>query len=232
MSILDNYKRLQEKVKTAAERSGRKAEDIIIVAVTKTNSHEIIDEAVKSGITDIGENRIQEAEDKFKYITVNPVKHLIGHLQRNKVKKALRLFDIIHSVDNIALAKEINKHAEKPITSLIEVNVGKESQKSGILPDELPTLLEEISKLDNIDCRGLMVIPPFMDDQNKVRPYFKRTAQLLDETNKMKILEYDLTELSMGMTGDFEAAVEEGATIIRVGTAIFGPRSVYKMLNN
>lgn len=230
--ICDNISAIRDKIKEAAEKSGRDPALIKLICVTKSRSTEEINEAVNCGISDIGENKVQEAIVKRKALfpepyTLNPVKwHMIGHLQTNKVKDAVRIFDLIHSVDSLRLAKEIDGQAariNKIQDILIEVNTSGEETKFGIKSAELTELVKNISALKNIRLQGLMTIAPIVKDKEEARPYFSKLRQLQGELNNLPFTNYHLpiTELSMGMTQDYEAAVEEGATMVRIGTAIF-----------
>lgn len=193
---------------------------VTLVAVTKTVPPEHVDDALNAGITIFGENKIQEAKAKIPLVSSRARWHFIGHLQSNKARDAVELFELIHSVDSVKLAGELNKCADRagktqPI--LLEVNVSGEASKFGIKPQDLPATLAEIQKLSRLEVRGLMTVPPLKKDP---RPYFRQLRQLRDETG--------LRELSMGMSHDFEIAIEEGATIVRVGTAIFGERKKHE----
>ena len=214
----------------AAVRSGRNPEDVTLVAVTKTHAAEEINQAIAAGATDIGENRVQELLEK--YDRVEPVRwHLIGHLQTNKVKNVIGKVVMIHSVDSAKLAREINKRSEAAglVTDiLIEINSAMEESKSGIDSKDLKQLTEDIVKeCANVRVRGLMCIPPMAADPEDARPYFKEAAELFEEMKSWELPpeRFAPTELSMGMSGDFEVAIEEGATIVRVGSSIFGPRN-------
>jgi hypothetical protein len=235
-SIAENIKRLEERIEKAAWKSGRKREDITLVAVTKTVEPERINQAIDAGIKIIGENRIQEAQDKFKFITRDVEKHLVGHLQTNKVKKALELFNLIQSLDSLHLAQEVSKRAKsikalRPVGEkgkfaevLIEVNTSDEPSKYGVKPDEVSGFVEEVSKLENIKIKGLMTVGLFTDDLEKVRPCFVDLRKIFESLKNLKRGNIEMRYLSMGMSSDFEIAIEEGANMIRVGTAIFGPR--------
>ncbi len=229
MNLNENIEKVGERIRKAAESSGRKEEDITLIAVTKTHPPDTLDEAIRNGITDVGENRIQEAENKFFDVIERKkaVWHFIGHLQRNKAKKAVKFFDVIHSVDSESLAKELNRLVENKIDIFVEINIGKEEQKSGIMPADTFSFCESITKYEKLNCRGLMVIPPIGNNPEEVRKYFRATADLQNELNKRNIFENTLTDLSMGMTDDFETAIEEGATHVRIGRAIFGPRKEF-----
>lgn len=223
-SISANFSYILKRIKLAAERSGRDAETIKLVAVTKNVGIPKIREAIAGGVTIIGENRIQEAREKFSEIGSTVQWHFIGHLQTNKVKYLFDIFSLIHSVDSLPLAEEIQKKAEKKgikTDILIEVNISGEKTKFGILPERVIALARDISKLKNINLKGLMTIPPFSESPEDSRQYFRMLRTLMTDVKKDGI---KINELSMGMSNDFEVAIEEGATIIRIGTAIFGER--------
>ncbi len=227
MSIKSNIEYIRELKAKAAEKSGRTGDDVLLVAVTKLHSPEEINEAIDCGITDIGENKVQEIMNK--YDAVKPVRwHLIGHLQTNKVKYIIDKVCMIHSVDSFNLAKEINKRAAQHdlvMDILIQVNSAEEESKFGIGTDEVDALIAEIAEnCPNIRIRGLMCIAPYAEDTNEVRPYFAEVKALFDKYKDKKTDNIDFEYLSMGMTNDFEVAVEEGSNLIRVGTAIFGVR--------
>jgi pyridoxal phosphate enzyme (YggS family) len=226
-TIAENLKRLEERIQKAASISGRKREDIILIAVTKNVEPERIIEGIDAGIKIIGENRIQEAQEKFKFIKKNVEKHLVGHLQTNKVKKALELFDLIQSVDSLHLAQEISrrsKEKEKTAEILIEVNTSGEPSKYGVQPEEVSDLVEEIFKLENVKIKGLMTVGLFTEEIEKVRPCFVKLRSLYESLKSLKKENVEMKYLSMGMSSDFEVAIEEGANMIRIGTAIFGSR--------
>ncbi|MBI5042892.1 MAG: YggS family pyridoxal phosphate-dependent enzyme, partial [Nitrospirae bacterium] len=212
-----------------AERSGRDVKDIKLIAVTKTIDVNRIKEAVDAGLRIFGENRVQEAQKKITScelrVTSGKIEwHFIGHLQTNKAKYVVQLFDMIHSIDSTALAEEINKQAakiNKIQDALIEVKLSEEETKHGVPENELMKLLESTRDIKNLNILGLMTIPPFFEDAEKTRPYFKRLRELRNEAVKNG---FNLPELSMGMSHDFEIAIEEGATMVRIGTAIFGER--------
>jgi pyridoxal phosphate enzyme (YggS family) len=217
------------RIKKAADACNRPLDSIHLIAVSKTMPAEIVKEAIEAGVTDLGENYIQEARDKVSALATSDVNwHYIGHLQSNKAKYAVRLFDLIHSVDSLKLARELNKYAQKndKIQSiLVQVNVAREDTKSGIYVENTIELLKNISQLENISVSGLMTMPPFFNAPEKVRPFFAALRKLRDEIRAESIPNIAMDELSMGMTGDFEAAIEEGATMVRIGTAIFGERN-------
>jgi pyridoxal phosphate enzyme (YggS family) len=221
--IGENYERLLERIGEAALRVGRDPASIRLVGVTKRVDVARIQEAIDSGLSDIGENRVQEAEEKIPLLQRRQGlhgtavrTHFIGHLQANKVKKAVGLFSCIQSVDSISLAQRLDHLAPERLSVLIQVKLGDEDSKTGILESELPQLIDAIQRSENLDLRGLMTIPLFIETVEELRPYFRRLRQ--------KAHEFALPELSMGMSHDFEIAIEEGATIIRVGTALFGDR--------
>jgi PLP dependent protein len=226
-SIAENLARVRERIARAAERAGRRADEITIVAVSKTFPAEAIRAAYDAGLRAFGENRVHEFESKQPRLAdlADATWHLIGHLQSNKARRAATLFDRIDSVDRAALAQKLDSSAtaeEKRLQVLIEVHVGGESSKSGIAEKELPALAESLSLMPRIELLGLMAIPPYSDDPERVRPYLKKLRELHEDlSNRLKQF---LPVLSMGMSHDFEIAIEEGATEIRVGTALFGKR--------
>ena len=224
MTVAYNVRDVAERISQAAARAGSRLEDIKLVAITKTVDIEMIREALNSGIRIFGENYLQEARGKITAIGHGVEWHMTGHLQRNKARDAVNLFDMVQTIDSLELAQELDKRAksaDKVILGLIEINIGGEGSKSGIGEHELIPLLDSIRVMNNLTIQGLMTIPPYFDDIEKVRPYFKRLRDLRDAANNEG---YSLKELSMGMSHDFEIAVEERATIVRIGTAIFGER--------
>ena len=228
MSIAENLKTVNGRIASAAKRAGRDPSSITLVAVTKTIAAEKIREAIAAGATILGENRVQEAREKIDAIGPIARWHLIGHLQTNKAKYAVRLFQLIHSVDTLELAREIDKQAAKigkVQNILIEVNIAGEASKAGMAVKEAPKLVREAAKLKNITIQGLMTMPPFSEDPEESRPYFCVLRELSQSIAQENIHGVSMKELSMGMSGDFEVAIEEGATMVRVGTAIFGERS-------
>ena len=228
MSIADNLKTVQGQIASAAKRAGRDPASISLVVVTKTVDAGRIREAVTAGARVLGENRVQEAKDKIEELGRIASWHLIGHLQTNKAKYAVKLFDVIHSVDSIELAREIDRQAakiDKIQDVLIEVSIAGEAAKAGIALSEAAALVRQAAGLKNISIKGLMAIPPFLGDPEQVRPYFRKLRGLAGDVAAEHIPGVSLAELSMGMSGDFEVAVEEGATMVLVGTAIFGERN-------
>lgn len=218
--IRANLEAVHERVARACERAGRKPDDVLLIAVSKTVEIERIRLAVTAGVRALGENRVQEAKEKVAGLGRPVPWHLIGSLQTNKARDAVELFDWIHSVDREELARELDRRAhqrERRVKILVQVNVGEEPQKGGVHPAELKGLLESLTALSNLEVRGLMCIPPAAETADASRPWFKRLRELRDAAG--------LEHCSMGMSGDFEVAIEEGATMVRVGTAIFGPRA-------
>ncbi|HUK82740.1 MAG TPA: YggS family pyridoxal phosphate-dependent enzyme [Verrucomicrobiae bacterium] len=210
---------VRAKMAAAARRGCRQIDDITLVAVSKTVPPERVDEALALGVTTFGESKLQEAKAKIPLVSSRARWHMIGHLQTNKARVAVELFELIHSVDSVKLAADLNKWAErvgKTQAVLLEINVSGEPSKFGIKPEDLNAMLDPIVALPRLEVRGLMTLAPFAEDAEKARPYFRRLRELRDAVG--------LRELSMGMSNDFEIAVEEGATIVRVGTAIFGER--------
>jgi len=226
--VRDRLARVYERIAQAAERAGRKAEDIKLIAVSKTFNAEIVQGAVDAGVVDLGENKVQEAAGKIPQIRADRLRwHLIGHLQSNKVRTAVTLFDVIHTVDDAQLVERIDRiagEAGRRPTLLVQVDLAHEPTKSGAREAKLPEIVEALGKCRNIEFRGLMALPPFFDAPEQTRVYFRRLRELRDALNRELGPERRLTELSMGMSHDFEVAIEEGATMIRVGTAIFGER--------
>ncbi len=228
----EKIKEILNRINKAASSCGRNSEKIRLVAVTKTVPVEKIREAASSGISVIGESYIQEARNKYDILSGAPVSwHFIGHLQTNKAKYAVKMFDLIHSVDSVKLAEELDiqaKKINKIQNILIQVNIGREETKSGINEEDVPDFIKEAARFQNISVKGLMVIPPFFDDPEIVRPYFSSLRRLQSKIRNSiasnSIQGVLMNELSMGMSGDFEAAIEEGSTLVRIGTAVFGER--------
>lgn len=217
--IRANLERVRERIARAAERAGRRAEDVLLIGVSKTVEIARIREAVAAGVPALGENRVQEARPKIAELGRPVDWHLVGQLQTNKAKDAVELFDVIHSVDRPELARELDKRARqrgRPVEVLAQVNLAGEGQKGGVVPEGLGELLDSVAGFEHVRVRGLMAIPPEAMDPEDSRAWF-RTLRKLGER-------HGLAELSMGMSGDFEVAIEEGATMVRIGTAIFGPR--------
>ena len=228
MELKQRLEDIRERIRRAAESCNRDPDSIRLVAVSKTVPAETVKEAIEAGATILGENYVQEAREKFDALVLYPVSwHFIGHLQSNKAKYAVRLFDLIHTVDSLKLARALDKEAKKvdkiqPI--LVQVNISGEDTKSGISAAVAPELISQISQSENLAVKGLMTMPPYFYQPEKVRPYFAALRELRDQIKKQSLPNVSLDELSMGMTGDFEVAIAEGATIVRIGTAIFGER--------
>ncbi len=224
----EKLKNITCRIRQAARLCGRDPSGVRLVAVSKTMPVERVREAIAAGVTILGENYIQEAREKHEALHRYSVCwHFIGHLQTNKAKYAVRIFDLIHTVDSIKLARELNKQAynlSKLQNILIQINIGDESTKSGVRLADAPALIREISYFDNLSIKGLMIIPPFFDDPEEVRPFFSACRALRERIQNENIPGVFMDELSMGMTGDFEVAIQEGATLVRIGTAIFGKR--------
>lgn len=224
-TVKDNLETINKKIKEAALKVSRDPQEIKLVAVTKTATLEQIKEAINEGVKIIGENKVQEAKGKYQVLTTKVKWHLIGHLQTNKVKYAVEIFDLIHSVDSIKLAKEIDKRSvqfKKTIDVLIEVNISGEETKYGYNPEKVEAFLKEISEFSGIRVRGLMTIAPISKNKEEVRPYFRRLRELSEKIRDKKIKNIKMDYLSMGMTDDFEKAIEEGANMVRIGRGIFG----------
>lgn len=225
----ENYAMVKEKIKSAAQKSGRKAEDITLLAATKTVPVEVINHAIGRGLCYIGENRVQEFLSK--YDNMAPChRHLIGHLQTNKVKDIVGKVEMIESVDSVKLAREISKQSIKlGITTdvLLEVNIGGEFSKSGIPPEDALKTAEEIAKSDGISLRGLMTIPPISEKNDELRKYFSKMFNLFIDIRDKNIDNSNMEYLSMGMSSDYELAIEEGANIVRIGSLLFGKRNYF-----
>lgn len=225
--VTENLKKVEEKIEKACSRSGRNREDVTLIAVSKTKPIEMIEEAMESDIIVFGENKVQELVKKQETLPKYLQWHMIGHLQRNKVKQLVGKVTRIHSVDSLRLAEQIqNDYAKQGETAdiLIEVNIAGEESKFGLMPEETEEVIREIATFPNIRVRGLMTIAPFVKNAEENRPHFRNLKKLLVDINAKNIDNINMTELSMGMTGDYEVAIEEGATFVRVGTGIFGNR--------
>ena len=228
MSIAENLRSVEDRIAAAARRAGREPSSVRLVTVTKTVDRDRIRQAITAGAAILGENRVQEAKEKIEAFGKAANWHLIGHLQTNKAKYAVKLFDLIHSVDNRELAKELDRQAGKigkVQDVLIEVSIAGEAAKAGVGIGDTVQLVKEAAGLKHIRVLGLMTMPPFSDDPERARPYFRKLRDLADAVRKEAIAGVSMNELSMGMSGVFEVAIEEGATLVRVGTAIFGERS-------
>jgi pyridoxal phosphate enzyme (YggS family) len=228
MSIAENLKTVQDRIAFAARHAGREPSSVTLVVVTKTVDHARIREAVAAGAAALGENRVQEAKEKIEALGALASWHLIGHLQTNKAKYAVRLFDLVHSVDSIELARELDRQAAKAgkvQDVLIEVNIAGEEQKAGVAVADAPGLVREAAQLKNLRIRGLMTMPPYSEDPEASRPFYRRLRELAAALEKEAMSGVSMGTLSMGMSGDYEVAISEGATMVRVGTAVFGSRS-------
>ncbi len=226
--IKENLNRVQENIRNACARAGRKEDEVTLIAVSKTKPVSMLEEAYALGVRDFGENKVQELVDKAGQLPEDIRWHMIGHLQRNKVKYIIDKVYLIHSVDSLRLAEEISKEAVKRgiiVNILIEVNVAGEESKFGVTPEDTPGLVQEISHLPGILVRGLMTIAPFVEKAEDNRIIFNALLKLYVDISRKNIDNVHMDFLSMGMTGDYEVAVEEGATFVRVGTGIFGERS-------
>lgn len=233
MSVCENYQKVEQKVKEACQRAGRAREEVTLIAVSKTKPLSMIEELLPLGVRDFGENKVQELTNKEEILSQKEIPmpeirwHMIGHLQRNKVKYLIKKACLIHSVDSLRLAEEINKEAGKKgvqVPILIEVNVAGEESKFGVSAEETEELIREISKLPNVSVRGLMTIAPYVEDPEDNRLIFRNLRNLSVDIQGKNIDNVTMDVLSMGMTGDYQVAIEEGATHVRVGTGIFGER--------
>lgn len=225
--IRENIEHVRENIRTACEKSGRNAEDVTLIAVSKTKPVSMLQEAYECGCRDFGENKVQELVEKWEQMPKDIRWHMIGHLQRNKVKYIVDKVYMIHSVDSLRLAEEISKEAGKKgvtVSILIEINAAEEETKFGTTSEEAGRLVEEIAKLPNLSIKGLMTIAPYVENAEENRQYFEKLRQIYVDINRKNIDNVYMAELSMGMTGDYEVAVTEGATYVRVGTGIFGER--------
>lgn len=229
-TIAERVQSVLSKIRAAEKRAGRPAGSVRLVAVTKTVAVADIEEGLRAGLTILGENRVQEALPKRAALTEHPVCwHFIGHLQRKKVRSVVGLFDMIHSVDSVDLAQEIDRRAgesDHHQSVLLEVNIGNEPTKTGFHPEEVVRSVSAMAEFPHIRITGLMTIPPQTDDPQSARPYFQKLNKLAQQITVLKIPSVSMQELSMGMSNDYEVAIEEGATLVRVGTALFGARHV------
>ena len=226
--LLDNLNDVEKRIQAACDRSGRKREEVLLVAVSKTKPVEMIEEIMAAGIVEFGENKPQELRDKYEVLPKNLHFHMIGHLQTNKIKYVIDRAVLIHSIDSIRLAEAVNAEAKKHdriMPVLVEVNVAQEESKSGFLVEETEEAIREIAKLSNIRVEGLMTIAPFVENAEENRQYFVKLRKLSVDIAAKNIDNVTMHHLSMGMTGGYEVAIEEGATMVRVGTGIFGERN-------
>lgn len=226
--VAENLKEVEARVCAACERSGRKRESVTLIAVSKTKPVQMLEEAYQAGSRYFGENKVQELADKYELMPKDIHWQMIGHLQRNKVKYIIDKAELIHSVDSLRLAETIDKEAEKKgivANVLLEVNMAKEDTKYGLMPEEVMDFVREIVRFQHIKVQGLMTIAPFVDDPEENRKHFANLRKLSVDIRKEKVNNVNMSILSMGMTNDFEVAIEEGATMVRIGTAIFGERN-------
>ena len=226
--LKENLKEVEKNILQACEKAGRNREDITLIAVSKTKPVSMLLEIYEEGIRDFGENKVQELASKYEEMPKDIRWHMIGHLQRNKVKQVIDKACLIHSVDSYRLAEEINIQAKKKnivVPILVEVNIAEEESKFGIHREDAIQLVEEIAELENIRIEGLMTIAPYIEDPEENRQYFRNIKQLSVDITRKNIDNVTMHVLSMGMTGDYTVAIEEGATLVRVGTGIFGARN-------
>lgn len=227
IDVAANYRKLLDQIAQAAMRSSRSPDAVKLLAAAKSQSVEAIREAIAAGVLLIGENYVQEAQETKKQVVEPAEWHMIGHLQRNKAKMAVESFDVIESLDNLALARELDKEGKKRgkrVRAFIEVNLAGEESKTGVAKTDFPALVDGVAKLENIRIEGLMTVPPFRENLKEVRPYFRELRELREKLLGQNMSNIVPHELSMGMTHDFPIAIEEGATIVRIGTALFGAR--------
>jgi hypothetical protein len=228
IDVAANWNRVRQQVAEAARNAGRDGDAVRIVAVSKTKPIELIQQAILAGATDIGENYVQEASEKISRITIPVTWHMIGHLQRNKAGRAVELFDVIHTLDSTTLGAALARHGERrgrPVRAFVEVNIGGESTKSGVAVEAVEALLASLATRRWLLIDGLMTVPPVAASADAARPYFRQLRELRDRLAAHAADNAPLRELSMGMSDDFRVAIEEGATIVRIGRAIFGERT-------
>ncbi len=228
MTLEERLASVRLRIERAAQKSGRSGSDVTLVAVTKGVSLADVERAYQLGQKDFGENRVQEAREKIGLCDFDANWHMIGHLQTNKARHALQMFSLIHSLDRISLAKELQRQCEredKVVRTLVQINIAGESTKFGISPEDVSGLVERVKAYDRIYIDGIMTIAPYTDDPESVRPHFAEMARIRDMLSQRSHERLRMRHLSMGMSGDFEVAIEEGATMVRIGTAVFGPRS-------
>lgn len=226
----DRFANIQRRIQETLKRANRSPDAVTLIAITKTHPSGIIKEAIALGAADLGENRVQEAEPKIIEIGRSKARwHLVGHLQANKARRAVKLFDVIHSLDSIELTQRLNRlcieEEREKLPVLIQVDLGMEATKSGVPETDLNELVDQVTKCEYLQLTGLMTLPPFFDDPEDARPYFRKLASIRNKLAEADSFGNGRGELSMGMTHDFEVAIEEGATMVRIGTAIFGERT-------
>ena len=225
--LQERLAQVRSRIASAAKRAGRSGDEVQLIAVSKTHTPDLLREAIAAGVTDLGENRVQEADEKIGEVGREAARwHLIGHLQSNKARRAAQLFDVIHSLDSVGLAQRLERACQdlqrKELPVLIQVDLGHEATKSGVTESDLPGLIKAVNACERLSLIGLMTLPPFFDDPELTRPFFSKLREMRDRYLSQSAFGHG--ELSMGMTHDFEVAIEEGATMVRVGTAIFGER--------
>jgi PLP dependent protein len=228
VNVTANYRQILGRIEEAAAKAVRDVSQIRLLAAAKSQSVEAIRTAIEAGVALIGENYVQEAQEKKRQLGDLAEWHMIGHLQRNKAKAAVDVFEVIESVDSVALARELDKEARKRgkvVRVFVEVKLGGEESKSGVAQENVASFLREAAQLSCLRIEGLMTVPPFRENPEDVRPYFRALYDLREKLNELHLPNVELRELSMGMTHDYTIAIEEGATIVRVGTALFGPRT-------
>lgn len=228
VDVAANHREIINRMGEAAAKAGRDVREIRLLAAAKSQSIEAVRTAIAAGVALIGENYVQEAQEKRQQLNEAAEWHMIGQLQRNKAKTAVDLFDVIESLDSIALARELDKEGRKRgkiVCAFVEVNLGGEKNKSGIAKNEMAFLLEESAKFSCLRIEGLMTVPPYKENLEEVRPYFRELYGFREKLSELRLPNVNLKELSMGMTHDYMTAIEEGTTIVRIGTALFGPRS-------
>ena len=229
MALQQNLASINERIAAACSRVGREASEVTLVAVSKTVSPDRIREAIESGVRVLGESRVQEAAAKIAELKGFVAEwHLIGHLQSNKARRAMELFDAIQSLDGLKLAERLAQIAGemgRRLPVFIEVNLGGEESKAGVVPNEVLRFVEQTSKLEHLELKGLMAVPPFLENPEELRPFFRHLRELRDQALRLGLASESFNHLSMGMSSDFEVAIEEGSTFVRVGTALFGARS-------
>ena len=226
--LKDNFDKVNANIQAACDRAGRNREDVTLIAVSKTKPVQMLQEAYDFGVRVFGENKVQEIVDKYEALPKDISWHMIGHLQRNKVKYVVGRAALIHSVDSVRLAEAIDQEAEKKgivMPVLVEVNVASEESKFGVRVEECADFIENIAKMEHISVEGLMTIAPFVENAEDNRKYFAKLRELSVDISAKNIDNVNMRDLSMGMTGDYEVAIEEGATMVRVGTGIFGERN-------
>jgi pyridoxal phosphate enzyme (YggS family) len=228
-SLGERFANIKTRINRALQSSHRTKDDVTLIAISKTHPADLIEDLIRLGARDFGENRVQEAETKIPTVGRNSARwHLVGHLQANKARRAVNLFDVIHSLDSIELARRLDRlcvEEEVPsISVLIQVDLGLEATKSGVLESDLKRLASEVRQCERLELTGLMTLPPFFDNAEETRPFFSKLRELRDELTGDGLFANGMGDLSMGMTQDFEIAIEEGATMVRIGTAIFGER--------